>query len=70
MENILEKAKYFLMILIGLAYVGFGIMVIIKKWFLTNIESNMAWALGILLILYGLFRVYRAININKKGLSD
>jgi uncharacterized membrane protein len=67
MEGNFGKAKGVLLALIGLAYVIMGITVAIKHWFLVKIDEKPAWALGTILILYGIFRIYRAINTIKKG---
>ncbi|UPQ74212.1 MULTISPECIES: DUF308 domain-containing protein [Chryseobacterium] len=46
----------------GLFYIVLGIVVILYKFFFTVLEPGVAYALGILLILYGIFRIYRAIT--------
>ena len=46
----------------GLFYIVLGVVVIIYKFFFTILESAVAYGLGALLILYGLFRIYRAIS--------
>ncbi len=46
----------------GICYVVLGIFVIVYKFFVVYLEPNIAIALGALLIIYGLFRVYRAIK--------
>jgi hypothetical protein len=60
LDFLTRNIKGVLQIIIGICYLGLGSAVIVKKWFLTIIESKTAWALGMLLILYGVFRVYRA----------
>ncbi|WP_332025081.1 C4-dicarboxylate ABC transporter [Kaistella sp.] len=45
----------------GLFYIVLGIVVIIYKFFIIFLEPNIAYALGALLILYGIFRIVRAI---------
>lgn len=49
-----------LSIVAGIFYVILGVVVIIYKFFAIPLEANVAYPLGALLILYGLFRVYRA----------
>ena len=44
----------------GFFYVVLGIVVIIYKFLIVVLEPNIAYAMGSLLILYGLFRIYRA----------
>ena len=68
MNDLFGKSKTILQFVIGLGYVILGGYVIKMKWFLTTLDEKIAWILGILLILYGLFRVYRATQI-KKGES-
>jgi hypothetical protein len=69
MEDKIVKIKVVLLVVIGLAYVIMGGVVIVKHWFLVNIEANTSYILGAILILYGLFRIYRAIiNIQKGSL--
>ncbi len=51
---------------IGVAYIIMGGFVIKEKWFLTILEDNVAYVLGVSLILYGIFRVYRAYKLNQK----
>lgn len=46
----------------GLFYIVLGIVVILYKFFFTVLEPGVAYALGILLILYGVFRIYRAVT--------
>ncbi|MFY7814982.1 DUF308 domain-containing protein [Flavobacterium sp. B17] len=46
----------------GLFYIVLGIVVILYKFFFTVLEPGVAYALGALLILYGIFRIYRAIS--------
>ncbi|MDN4012921.1 DUF308 domain-containing protein [Chryseobacterium gambrini] len=46
----------------GLFYIVLGIVVIFYKFFFTVLDPGVAYALGGLLILYGIFRIYRAIT--------
>jgi multisubunit Na+/H+ antiporter MnhG subunit len=69
MESFLNKLKNVLLILIGFFYILGGIYVIKAKWFLTDLDENTSLALGIILFLYGVFRVYRAIKIQRKEWS-
>ncbi|MCS3530664.1 DUF308 domain-containing protein [Chryseobacterium sp. JUb7] len=45
----------------GLFYIILGIVVIVYKFFFTILEPAIAYAMGGLLILYGIFRIYRAV---------
>lgn len=51
-----------LSLLAGFIYIVLGIVVIIYKYFVIVLEPNIAYALGALLIAYGLFRIIRAIK--------
>ena len=46
----------------GLFYIVLGVVVIFYKFFFTVLDAGVAYALGGLLILYGIFRIYRAIT--------
>ncbi|WP_185113570.1 DUF308 domain-containing protein [Chryseobacterium sp. JM1] len=46
----------------GLFYIVLGIVVIIYKFFFTILEPVIAYAMGAVLILYGIFRIYRAVS--------
>ncbi|MBB6372734.1 DUF308 domain-containing protein [Chryseobacterium shigense] len=46
----------------GLFYIVLGVVVIIYKFFFTVLEPVIAYAMGAVLILYGIFRIYRAIS--------
>jgi uncharacterized membrane protein HdeD (DUF308 family) len=46
----------------GLFYIVLGVVVIFYKFFFTVLEPGVAYALGGLLMLYGIFRIYRAIS--------
>ena len=55
-----------LSLLAGFIYIALGIVVIIYKYFVIVLEPNVAYALGALLIAYGLIRIIRAIkSVNK-----
>ncbi|HAO05776.1 C4-dicarboxylate ABC transporter [Chryseobacterium sp. C3] len=46
----------------GLFYIVLGIVVMYYRFFFTVLEPGVAYALGGLLILYGIFRIYRAVT--------
>ncbi len=58
-----EKFKGLLQFFIGSSYLISGGFIIVKEWFFVKLEPFVSLPLGILLIIYGLFRVYRSINI-------
>jgi len=57
-----EMIRQVVNIIMGMLYSGMGIFVIWKEWFLTELDPIAAKALGILFIIYGIFRIYRAIK--------
>jgi len=42
-----------------------GAFILVKEWFLTDLNPIAAKALGILFILYGIFRIFRAAKALK-----
>ncbi|MET3537431.1 C4-dicarboxylate ABC transporter [Chryseobacterium limigenitum] len=51
-----------LSLITGLFYIVLGGVVIYYKFFFTTLEPAIAYAMGGLLILYGIFRIYRAVS--------
>ncbi len=51
--------------LAGFLYIVLGIVVIIYKFFVIVLEPSVAYALGALLILYGIFRITRVFYKGK-----
>jgi len=51
-----------LSVVTGLFYIVLGIVVMYYRFFFTVLEPGVAYALGGLLILYGIFRIYRAVT--------
>ncbi len=51
-----------LSLITGLFYIVLGGVVIVYKFFFTILEPAVAYALGAVLILYGIFRIYRALG--------
>ncbi|MBP1167010.1 MULTISPECIES: DUF308 domain-containing protein [unclassified Chryseobacterium] len=54
----------------GLFYIVLGIVVIVYKFFFTNLEPAIAYPLGVVLVIYGIFRIYRAISRIKKSRNE
>ncbi|RKT00894.1 C4-dicarboxylate ABC transporter [Chryseobacterium defluvii] len=46
----------------GFFYIILGIVVITYKFFFIVLEPAVAYPLGIVLIIYGVFRIFRAIS--------
>jgi len=60
-----------LSIITGIFYIVLGIVVIIYKFFIIYLEPLIAYSLGALLVLYGLFRIGRAVyRIRQDGDED
>ncbi len=56
-----------LSLLVGTLYVGMGIFVVIYRTFAVRLEPAVANGLGVVLIVYGIFRISRAIlRLRKK----
>lgn len=51
----------YLSIIAGLAYIALGVVVLVYKFFAITLEDYVAYALGSLMIIYGIFRIVRAI---------
>lgn len=66
MEDLFGKTKIWLQVFIGIGYTLLGGYVIKEKWFLTLLDEKVAWILGFILILYGIYRIYRAFKIKKE----
>jgi uncharacterized membrane protein HdeD (DUF308 family) len=55
---------------LGFFYIVLGIVVIIYKFFVITLEPNIAYPLGGLLILYGIFRIVRAIYRTRQNKNE
>ncbi|MET3731237.1 C4-dicarboxylate ABC transporter [Moheibacter stercoris] len=49
-------------ILMGCMYAFIGVFIIMRNWFFTDLEPWAAMILGVLFIVYGAFRLFRAIQ--------
>lgn len=52
----------YLRALTAIGYIVMGIFVIIRQWLLVPLTTNVAYAMGALVIIYGLFRGWTAYN--------
>ena len=59
----------YLSILIGLFYIALGVFVIVYRFFLVQLDEMPSYLLGGLLILYGIFRIGRAIYYIRKRMK-
>ncbi|WP_185153194.1 MULTISPECIES: DUF308 domain-containing protein [Chryseobacterium] len=59
-----------LSLITGLFYIVLGIVVIIYKFFFTILEPAIAYPLGGVLIIYGIFRIFRAISKIKNSRNE
>lgn len=61
-DNLGEGLKKVVYILMALFYIAIGGNIIYKKWFMVELSNESSWALGGLLIVYGVYRLYRAVT--------
>ncbi|MDR6517031.1 uncharacterized membrane protein HdeD (DUF308 family) [Chryseobacterium camelliae] len=54
----------------GIFYIVLGIVVMVYKFFFTILEPTVAYPLGGLLIIYGIFRIFRAVTRIKKSKDE
>lgn len=59
-----------LSIVTGLFYIVLGIVVVTYKFFFIVLEPSVAYALGAILVLYGIFRIVRGILRLKKSKDE
>jgi len=59
-----------LSIITGLFYIVLGIVVVTYKFFFIVLEPSVAYALGAILVLYGVFRIVRGILRLKKSKDE
>jgi uncharacterized membrane protein len=63
--------KNILSITAGLMYAVLGAFVAYYQKFMSfELQPNVAIALGALLVIYGLFRIYRSLFLNKNKAND
>ncbi|MRM86064.1 C4-dicarboxylate ABC transporter [Riemerella anatipestifer] len=60
----------YLSILVGVMYLTLGVVVLVYKFFVIQLDDYVAYPLGILMIIYGVFRVIRAIHNIKESKKD
>lgn len=53
-----------------LIYLGMGILIIFTKYFMQSVDSIYRIIFGIVLILYGMFRLYKTFRKNKLELAE
>ncbi|MFN3848981.1 MAG: hypothetical protein ACK4NY_06115 [Spirosomataceae bacterium] len=68
-RQVVQKVMQFAGGLFALVYIICGYFVIKLKWFMTNLDEYIAYSLGILLIVYGIYRGFRTYQ-NLKDLMD
>lgn len=54
----------------GLFYIALGIVIIIYKFFFIILEPTVAYPLGAVIMLYGIFRIWRAVSRIKNTGND
>ena len=64
-------ALNYLSVVTGFFYMVLGVFVMYRKWFLTPLEDAVAYSVGALMVLYGIFRIIRAVyRIRNRDLED
>ncbi len=67
-DEVLEKLRFVLSLVIPVGYVVLGIYVMVEQIFIVKIKPPMmAYSLGAVLVIYGLFRLYRAFKPSKES---
>ncbi len=54
----------------GFFYILLGVFIILKLWFFVQLEANIAYILGGLMMLYGVFRIGRSIYRIKQNRDE
>ncbi len=67
MDNLFVKLRVVLSVIVPLCYIFMGVYVAVEKIFVVKIKPEFAYPLGIVLVLYGLFRIYRAWAMLKEN---
>jgi len=65
-----SKIKYIIGLIMFLIYLGMGILIIFTKYFMQSVDSIYRIIFGIVLILYGMFRLYKTFRKNKLELAE
>lgn len=63
-KSLHERFLLFIGILFFLIYLTFGVIIILWEQFPIRLQPMYRIALGVLMMVYGFFRFYRAFNIN------
>lgn len=66
MDDLFVRLRYYIGLLVPFLYIIMGVYVMIEKIFIVKIEPIYAYSLGLILVLYGLFRIYRVFKHLKK----
>lgn len=69
MDNILLRLRFLLSLAIPLCYVIMGVYVMVEKIFIVKLKPLVAYSLGVVFVLYGVYRLYRAFGILKENKS-
>lgn len=62
LPNFVAMIRNVINIVMGILYAFIGVFVIMRNWFFTDLDPWAAKILGILFIVYGIFRLYRAVQ--------
>jgi hypothetical protein len=63
-NRLVSKLKYIFSFVMVCVYLGIGVYLLVKGW--QSLSEKQSLSLGILLIFYSIFRLYRIIRESKK----
>ncbi|UTA66284.1 MULTISPECIES: hypothetical protein [Emticicia] len=69
-RQVFQRVLQLSMGLFALVYMVLGYFVIKLKWLMVPLSDTLAYAMGALLIAYGIFRAYRAYLSIKDTMND
>jgi cytochrome c biogenesis protein CcdA len=69
-RQVFQRVLQLSMGLFALVYIALGYFVIKLKWLMVPLSDNLAYAMGALLIVYGIFRAYRAYLAIKDTMNN
>ena len=58
----MQMIRQVINIIMGVLYTGIGVFVFWTEWFISELNPAAAKILGILFIVYGIFRIYRGLQ--------
>ena len=62
MQELFQKLPRIIAILLGACYIGIGLFFVLAPMDILGLDSNLRIMFGVLLFVYGIFRLIRAIK--------